>query len=96
MEDRKSSRNRSHSLIIENREKLTVSGVEHVNNYNSELIIVETVEGVLTIKGQDLDISKLNLEDGNVSIQGFVYSLVYSDREGLGSKGAGFLSRMFK
>jgi len=96
LEDRRVNRTRNHSIILENRERLSVSGVEHVNNFNSENIVLETVAGVLTIKGEELDVNKLNVEDGNVSVTGTVYSLVYSDRESLGSKGAGFLGRMFK
>ena len=82
--------------MLENREKLNVSGVEHVNSFSSELVILETIAGVLTIKGEELDISKLNVEDGNVSVSGTIYALNYSDRESIGAKGAGFLGRMFK
>jgi sporulation protein YabP len=96
LEDRRVNRTRNHSIILENREKLSVSGVEHVNNFNSELLVLDTVAGVLTIKGEELDVNKLNVEDGNVSVSGTIYSLVYSDRESLGSKGSGFLGRMFK
>ncbi|ABW20165.1 sporulation protein YabP [Alkaliphilus oremlandii] len=96
MEDRRTTRARNHSIMLENREKLNVSGVEHVNSFNSELVILETIAGVLTIKGEELDISKLNVEDGNVSVSGTIYALNYSDRESIGAKGAGFLGRMFK
>jgi len=96
MEERKPNRSRSHNVILENREKLSISGVEHVNNFNSELIILETVTGVMTIKGYDLDVNKLNLEDGNVIIQGTVYSMVYSEKDAFGSKGSGFLGKLFK
>jgi len=96
LEERRVNRTRNHSIILENREKLSVSGVEHVNNFNSELLVLDTVAGVLTIKGEELDVNKLNVEDGNVSVTGTIYSLVYSDRESLGSKGSGFLGRMFK
>lgn len=96
MEDRRTTKARNHSIMLENREKLNVSGVEHVNSFNSELVILETVAGVLTIKGEELDISKLNVEDGNVSVSGTIYALNYSDRESIGAKGAGFLGRMFK
>lgn len=96
MEERRNNRLRGHSIILENREKLSISGVEHVNNFNSEVIVVDTVAGVITIKGNDLDVSKLNTEDGNVSITGTVYSMVYSDRESLSAKSSGFFSKMFK
>ncbi|ABR46406.1 YabP family protein [Alkaliphilus metalliredigens QYMF] len=96
MEERKKTNHRGHSLILENREKLSISGVEHVNSFNSELIVVETIDGVLTLKGEDLDVSKLSLDDGNASIQGRIYSMIYSDRSSLGTKGSGLLSKMFK
>ncbi|WP_026477299.1 sporulation protein YabP [Alkaliphilus transvaalensis] len=96
MEDRKVSRSKNHNVIMENREKLSISGVEHVDSFNSELIVVETVAGVMTIKGYDLDVNKLNLEDGNVIIQGNIYSMVYNDRDSFSTKGSGFLGKLFK
>lgn len=83
-------------MILENREKLSLSGVEHVNSFNSELIILDTVAGLLTIKGQELDVSKLNIEDGNVVVTGTITSMLYSHRDSLGSKGSGLLGKMFK
>ncbi|KAB3531891.1 sporulation protein YabP [Alkaliphilus pronyensis] len=96
MEDRKTSKSKTHNLILENREKLSLSGVEHVNSFNSEIITLQTVAGGLTIKGEELDVNKLNLEDGNLVITGVVHSLVYSSRDSIGSKGSGFLSKMFR
>ena len=95
MEERKMDGYRSHSIMLENREKLNVSGVEHVISFNSETVILETVAGVLTIKGGELDVNKLNIEDGNISISGIVYSLNYSDKHGVGGK-SGLLGKMFK
>lgn len=96
MEERKNNRGRNHNIILENREKLSVSGVEHVNSFNNELILVETVAGVLTIKGEELDVNKLNLEDGNVIIEGKIHSMTYSERDSFGSKGSSFLGKLFK
>lgn len=96
MEERRISRGKGHSIILENREKLSISGVEHVNSFNSELILVETVAGVMTIKGEELDVNKINLEDGNVTIQGRVSGITYSDRDSIGNKGSGFFSKLFK
>ena len=96
MEERKVEYSQRHSLAMENREKINLSGVEHVESFNSECIILVTSGGVLTIKGQDLDVKKLNLEDGNVTVRGRIYSLVYSDRESLGAKSSGLIGKMFK
>ncbi|WP_425447825.1 sporulation protein YabP [Dethiothermospora halolimnae] len=87
---------RGQNIILEDREKLSVSGVEHVDNFNENTIVVATVKGTMTIKGQSLNISKLNLDDGNVMIEGRIDGLIYSDKDTSGSKGSGFLSKMFK
>ena len=89
-------RYKGHSIILENREKLSISGVEHVSNFNSELIIVDTVAGIITIKGEDLDVKKLSLEDGNISITGMIDGMTYSDKGSISTKTSGFLSKMFK
>ena len=96
MEERRTNRLRGHSVILENREKLSISGVEHIDNFNSELIVAETIAGIITIKGEDLDVNKLNIEEGNVSITGTVHSMTYSDRGSLSAKGSGFFNKMFK
>lgn len=52
--------------------------------------------GILTIRGQGLHINKLNLDDGQVSIDGEIINLNYSDKSGLIGKSGGFISRMFR
>lgn len=96
MEERKVNPHRGHSIVLENRERLSISGVEHVNNFNSELIIVDTIAGIITIKGEDLDVKKLSLEDGNISINGTIDAITYSERQSFSAKSSGFFSKMFK
>ena len=95
LEERKIVRNRSHNLVLENREKMSVSGVEHVTSFDPSIIILVTVQGNMTIKGSELDIKKLNLDDGNLSIQGYVDSIVYTDKQDMSSKGKGLLGKMY-
>lgn len=96
MEEKRITRARTHNLIMENREKLSISGVEHVSNFNDEVIEVISVQGNITVKGEDLDIKKLNLEDGNLSIGGHIISITYTEKRDTSSKGIGFLGKMFK
>ncbi|PAB57633.1 sporulation protein YabP [Anaeromicrobium sediminis] len=96
MEERRSIKGRSQNIILEDREKISVSGVEHVHSFDENTVILETIRGVLTIRGSELDMNKLNLEDGNVVVKGTVDSMVYTDKDSLGSKGVGFLGKMFK
>jgi len=82
------------NLILENREKLSISGVIDVESFNDECVIVDTELGVLTIKGEDLHINKLNLDNSELDIEGDICLLEYSDREG--GKSGGFWAKMFK
>lgn len=96
LESKKANEYRNHSIILENRDKLSISGVEHVISFNNEVVVLETVAGVLTIKGGELDVNKLNIEDGNISISGIICSLNYSDKHGVGADRSGLLGKMFK
>jgi len=94
--DDKNVSTRSQNIILENRENLSISGVEHVENFDENIIVVATVKGLMTIKGQSLNISKLNLDDGNIKIEGTINLIEYSNKDISKSKGSGFLGKMFK
>ena len=82
------------NLIMENRKKLSVSGVEDVESFNEEEIVLHTDMGVLVIRGEQLHINKLSVEIGEVIIEGSIEGIEYVEaRHG---KGGSFLSRMFK
>lgn len=85
-----------HNLILENRKKLSVSGIEEVESFNDEEIILRTGRhGVLVIKGNSLHINKLNVDIGDVNILGNVSSMDYID-ESVKVKGPGLLSRLLR
>jgi len=84
------------SLSMENREKITLTGILNVESFNEFEIVLETVLGMLTIKGGAMHMSKLNLESGDLIIDGSINSCVYSEKQDLKTKGAGFLSKLFK
>lgn len=68
---------RKHSVSLENRGKMFVSGVENVMNFDDAGIVLMTVEGVLSIDGSELRITSLNLETGDVEIEGTVNGFFY-------------------
>ena len=96
IEEKKTTKTKVQNLILENREKLNVSGVIDVDSFNDENVIMDTELGVLVVRGEDLRITKLNLDNSEVSIEGDIFSCEYSDRESSKSKGFGFLGKMFK
>ncbi len=83
-----------HNIIVENREKISISGVDDVESFDEESIIVHTQMGMLTVKGADLHINKFNVDTGELIIEGELDEFAYSDDSGYGKKG-GFFSRMF-
>lgn len=94
MDEKKVSKPKVQNLILENREKLNISGVIDVESFNDESVIVDTELGLLIVRGADLHINKLNLDSSELCVEGDIVSCEYSDKEGK-SKG-GFLARMFK
>ncbi len=85
-----------HNLILENRRKLSVSGIEEVESFNEEEIVLRTsAHGMMIVKGMDLHINKLNVDSGDVSITGEVSAMDYAD-ESAKAKGPGLLSRLLR
>lgn len=72
---------RNQNIIIEDRELMSVTGVEQVESFNESTIILTTIKGGMTIKGEELNISKLNLEEGSVKIDGKINGVAYTARE---------------
>ncbi|WP_438448964.1 sporulation protein YabP [Gorillibacterium sp. sgz5001074] len=79
-----------------NRKLLEISGVLNVESFDSEEFLLETEMGFLAIRGVNLHIKNLNLEQGLVAIEGLVNELAYVDGGGAGGKSKGFLGKLFK
>jgi sporulation protein YabP len=78
-----------------NRKLLEVSGVMNVESFDSEQFLLETEYGFLMIKGQNLHIKNLSLEQGLVAIEGLVNELIYVDANSQG-KTKGLWGKLFK
>lgn len=80
-----------HHVILEGREQLSVSGVEEVESFDENSIVMHTSQGTLVVSGEGLHIEKLSLDGGDLKVEGSVDSLVYED--GRRERG-GFFSRL--
>ena len=86
-----------HRLVIENRERLEISGVLNVDSFNDQEIILDTELGLLAMRGEALHIKHLNLEQGELHIEGFLLELAYSDERGRRKdRGKSFFERLFR
>ena len=70
-----------HVLILENREKMNVSGVLDVESFNDEMVVLLTNKGKLTIKGENLKVSSFAVETGDLELQGNIIALAYVSNE---------------
>lgn len=81
-----------HSLQLENRNGLKMTGLTDVEAFDEECVTVYTDYGCLSISGSALHIDELNIKNGVLQISGEVSALVYSSKK---SKEKGFLKRVF-
>lgn len=96
MEDLNSTKSRQHKLMLNNRKTCTISGVSDVLSFDLGEVLLETDQGMLMIKGNDLHVNRLTLEKGEVDIDGKIDSLTYSESAGYMAKGESLLSKLFK
>ena len=82
-----------HSLILKDRAQLTLSGVTDVDSFDESIIVAYTDYGELTVKGENLHISMLNIDTGDLSIDGRVLSLTYLENQ---PKSTSFFGKVFR
>ncbi|HLR21236.1 MAG TPA: sporulation protein YabP [Tissierellaceae bacterium] len=81
------------NIILEDRNEMNITGVENVDSYNDDTIVLRTIKGGINIKGEELNISKLNIDNGSVKISGLINSLTYISKEGSSKS---LMERLFK
>lgn len=84
------------NVILENREKLTISGVLDVLSFDDQIVIVETELGLLTVKGENLRINKLSLDTTEVIVEGTIFNLSYSEKNLDKKSGSSIFGKIFK
>jgi len=94
-ERRAQMRQAEHNISMENRSRMNISGVEDVLSFTEETVVLATNMGSLTIKGSELRINRLNVESGELFVEGNIDACEYSDDEA-GRKQGGFFARLFR
>lgn len=83
------------NIILENRKKLSISGVNDVLSFDDQVVMVDTELGLLTVKGENIKITKLSLDTAEVIIEGEISNLSYSQNN-QEKNSASLLSKIFK
>lgn len=96
MEELKKTVNSFQNIVLENRERLNITGIVDVFSFDDQIIIIETDLGLLTIKGENLKINKLSIDTSDFTVDGKIDSLTYSNSEMASKKSKNILSKIFK
>lgn len=88
--------NKKHTLSLVEREKMVLSGVKEVFSFDEQLIELETSQGYLDIRGENLHIIKMNVDEGDIVIEGMISEIIYHDSMGMGKKKGSIMSKLFK
>ena len=92
-EERRTAR---HRLTVDQRESVAVTGVLDVISFDEEQVICETDMGVLILRGNNLHVASLNLENGSLDIFGEIVSINYESQGPRPGKKSGMLGKIFK
>ncbi len=85
-----------HTITMEKRENVFITGILDVLSFDEEDVVIECELGVLVIKGKELHVNKLNLDSGELQIDGNINSLEYEEDSALSKNKPSFISRIFK
>lgn len=85
-----------HNLILENKEKLSISGVSDVDTFDEGKIILFTEDDTLVVEGEGLHIQKLDVANGELIIEGEIYAVQYTGDGAASRSSKGFFKKMLK
>ncbi|MBQ8967073.1 sporulation protein YabP [Ruminococcus sp.] len=83
-----------HNAIMEDRSKLMLTGVNDVERFDENTVVLYTQLGELTMKGEKLHISEMSVENGEMNIDGEVTALIYGQRDAVSR--LGFFGKLFR
>ena len=81
-------------VTLDDRKSIVVTGVKKIDSFNTTEFLMDTVLGNMSIKGNGLEIVKLDTYQGNVSIKGVIDSVTYKDEKKHNEES--ILSKLFK
>lgn len=97
MDKEKEIRDYNHVLNLIDRKNVSVSGVKKVDSFDSEEFLIESVMGYIVLKGEGLEMLKLDTREGVVTIKGYVNSINYvDDKTNKKDRDNSIISRLFK
>ena len=91
---REVSSNLNHSFSVSERKNIIITGIIKIDSFDKEEFLIETVQGYMLIKGENLEVIKLDTYQGNVTIKGKIDSISYIEETN--KKESSVFSKLFK
>ncbi len=88
--------NYNHSISLFERKNLVITGVKRIDNFDNTQFVLETIMGFMIIKGEELELVKLDTLQGHVTIKGTINGINYVDENNKKDKEDSFFSKLFK
>ena len=85
-----------HQVVVKDRKLMEITGVKKMHSFDSELFIIETTMGTLSVRGIDLEMKNLDLDKGELSIIGYIANHEYDDDGSDDLSGKGLFSKLFR
>ena len=85
----------SHEVKVTDRSMINLSGINKITSFDDQEFLMESNMGVILLKGEKLEIVKLDTHDGNVKIKGHLNSFAYIENVKK-NKEDSLLSKLFK
>lgn len=95
MNTKSSEEFKEQNIVLKNRKTLEITGVKKIESLNPFEFIIYTVLGKMVVRGKDLEMQALDIDNGNLSITGLVRSIEYIEKIEH-KKEKGFVSKLFK
>lgn len=86
----------NHTVTMVERKSFITNGVKKIENFDDKQFLIDTVMGMLLVKGEELELIKLDTLQGTISIKGLINSLMYLDENNSKTKESGIFYRLFK
>lgn len=86
----------NHNVTVSDRKNIVITGVKKIESFDDEEFLMDTSMGYMIIKGENLEVIKLDTYQGNVSIKGKINQISYMENTGKKEKEDGIFNKLFK
>ena len=93
--EEKIKQKRQHKLHMEDRNRLDMTGINDVISFDLNKVVLESDYGAVVIKGDDLHVSKLSVEKGELAVDGKIFAIEYSEINSYANKKESLMTRLF-